>query len=53
MYMHFMVFCTVQKVHVRVALCIINKSGQDHPLTTVKPFYFGQQILQAGSQHGA
>lgn len=52
MYMHFMVFCTLQKVNVRVALCIINKSGQDHPLATVKMFYFGQEILQAGTQQG-
>lgn len=50
--MHFMVFCTLQKVNVRVALCIINKSGQDHLLATVKTFSFGQQILQAGTLQG-
>lgn len=46
LYMHFMVFCMLQKVNARVALCIINKSGLDHPLATVKTFYFRQQILQ-------
>lgn len=47
-----MVFCTLQKVNVTVALCIFNKSGQDHPLATVKIFYIGQQILQSETQQG-
>lgn len=49
-YTYFMVICMLQKVNMRVALCITNKLGQDHQLTTVKTLYFGQQILQAEAQ---
>lgn len=47
--MNFMVSCTLQKVNVRVAFCIINKSGQEQSLATVKTF-FRQKILEAGTQ---
>lgn len=49
-YMYFMVICMLQKAIMRVPLCITNKLGQDHQLTTVKTLYFGQQILQAEAQ---
>lgn len=48
-YMHFMFCRMLQKVNLGVALGLINKSGQDHPLATVKMFYFGQHIPQAGT----
>lgn len=47
-----MAFCMLQKTNMKAALCIINKLGQEHLITTAKTLYLEKKSLKAGTRQG-